>query len=79
MDARIAPDPSPESATTHAPRVHRVVLLILDGFGCRDDAPDNAITRANAPHCRALLTDCPHTTIDASALRVGLPEGQMGN
>ena len=79
MDARIAPDPSPESATTHAPRVHRVVLLILDGFGCRDDAPDNAITRANAPHWRALLADCPHTTIDASELRVGLPEGQMGN
>jgi 2,3-bisphosphoglycerate-independent phosphoglycerate mutase len=55
------------------------VLLILDGFGCRADAPDNAITRANAPNWRRLLATCPHTTIDASELRVGLPEGQMGN
>jgi 2,3-bisphosphoglycerate-independent phosphoglycerate mutase len=59
--------------------VHRVVLLILDGFGCREDAPDNAIAQANAPHWRHLLATCPHTTIDASELRVGLPEGQMGN
>ena len=59
--------------------MHRVALLILDGFGCRDDAPDNAISRANAPHWRGLLATCPHTTIDASELRVGLPEGQMGN
>ena len=55
------------------------MLLILDGFGCREDAPDNAITRANAPNWRRLLATCPHTTIDASELRVGLPEGQMGN
>jgi 2,3-bisphosphoglycerate-independent phosphoglycerate mutase len=61
------------------PAVHRVILLILDGFGCREDAPDNAIARANAPHWRHLLATCPHTTIDASELRVGLPEGQMGN
>ncbi len=61
------------------PAVRPVVLLILDGFGCRDDAPDNAVTRANAPHWRHLLATSPHTTIDASELRVGLPEGQMGN
>ena len=56
-----------------------MLLLILDGFGCREDAPDNAIAQANAPHWRHLLATCPHTTIDASELRVGLPEGQMGN
>jgi len=66
---------------TPAPRIaHRpVVLVILDGFGCREDAPDNAISRANAPRWRDLLAHWPHTTIDASELRVGLPEGQMGN
>jgi len=79
MDARIAPDPSPQTATARQRHVHRVVLLILDGFGCREDAPDNAIARASAPHWRALLATCPHTEIDASELRVGLPEGQMGN
>ena len=48
-------------------------------LGCRDDAPDNAISRAEAPNWRRLLATCPHATIDASELRVGLPEGQMGN
>ena len=46
----------------------------------RADAPDNAITRARdaelGPRCSRR---CPHTTIDASELRVGLPAGQMGN
>ena len=74
------PSPSPAARTTDAvPGVRRVVLLILDGFGCREDAPDNAITRADTPRWRELLATCPHATIDASELRVGLPEGQMGN
>ena len=61
------------------PAVRPVVLVILDGFGCRPDAPDNAITRARTPNWNRLLATCPHTTIDASELRVGLPHGQMGN
>src|SRR5689334_22992681 len=78
MDTLVpAPAAAPMSTRSAAPRP--VILLILDGFGCREDAPDNAITRANAPNWRRLLATCPHTTIDASELRVGLPEGQMGN
>jgi 2,3-bisphosphoglycerate-independent phosphoglycerate mutase len=61
------------------PAVRPVVRLILDGFGSRADAPDNAITRAVMPNWNRLLATCPHGTIDASELRVGLPEGQMGN
>ena len=61
------------------PSVRPVVLLILDGFGCRADAPDNAITRAAMPNWKRLLATCAHTSLDASALEVGLPEGQMGN
>src|SRR5512139_3111290 len=61
------------------PRVRPLVLLILDGFGARPDAPDNAISRARMPHWRQLLAECPHTTIDASEGHVGLPGGQMGN
>jgi len=80
MDTLAPPSPSPAVAAAPVkPAVRPVILLILDGFGCRDDAPDNAITRANAPNWRRLLATCPHTTIDASELRVGLPEGQMGN
>jgi len=74
--------PSPLTAPAvagSASAARPAVLLILDGFGCREDAPDNAITRADAPNWRRLLATCPHTTIDASELRVGLPEGQMGN
>jgi 2,3-bisphosphoglycerate-independent phosphoglycerate mutase len=80
MDTLIPPSPAPApAAATAVPAVRPVVLLILDGFGCRDDAPDNAITRANTPNWRQLVATCPHATIDASELRVGLPEGQMGN
>jgi 2,3-bisphosphoglycerate-independent phosphoglycerate mutase len=80
MDVLAPPAASPATEQAPAvPAVRPVVLLILDGFGCRDDAPDNAITRARAPRWRELLATCPHTTIDASELRVGLPEGQMGN
>ncbi len=72
---------SPAAAASPAsPAIgHPVVLLILDGFGSREPAPDNAIANARMPRWRALLESCPHTTIDASELRVGLPEGQMGN
>ncbi len=63
-----------------APRAPRpLVLLILDGFGAREDAPDNAISVARMPRWRALLAASPHTTIDASERAVGLPAGQMGN
>ncbi len=61
------------------PAVRPVVLLILDGFGCREDAPDNAISQARMPRWRELLARCPHTAIDASEHHVGLPAGQMGN
>src|SRR5882757_6479367 len=79
--ATLAP-PAPSTAVAPAAKktsARPVVLLILDGFGCRADAPDNAITRATMPNWNRLLATCPHTTIDASELRVGLPEGQMGN
>ncbi len=56
-----------------------VVLLILDGFGCRGATPDNAIAGAHKPNWDRLLATCPQTTIDASELAVGLPGGQMGN
>ena len=60
-------------------RARPVVLLILDGFGSREAAPDNAISNAAMPNWKALLATSPHTTIDASELHVGLPSGQMGN
>jgi 2,3-bisphosphoglycerate-independent phosphoglycerate mutase len=73
------PAPRPATGPGIRPAVRPVVLLILDGFGCRPDAPDNAIGAATMPRWKALLASNPHTTIDASELHVGLPGGQMGN
>ncbi len=56
-----------------------VLLLILDGWGHREDPSDNAVAQATLPNWRALLRDCPHTLIHTSGLHVGLPDGQMGN
>ena len=59
--------------------VRPVVLVILDGFGYREAAPDNAISQAKKPVWDALWRDCPHGLIDASEQFVGLPKGQFGN
>ena len=64
---------------TTAPTVHPVILLILDGFGYREPAADNAISLARKPTWDALWSNCPHGLIDASEHHVGLPDGQFGN
>jgi 2,3-bisphosphoglycerate-independent phosphoglycerate mutase len=56
-----------------------VVLLILDGFGYREEIEDNAIAQAKKPNWDKLWQEYPHTLINASEGHVGLPEGQMGN
>ena len=56
-----------------------IVLIVLDGFGVRVDGDDNAIARARMPHWNRFLATYPHTTLSASEMRVGLPDGQMGN
>ncbi len=56
-----------------------VLLLILDGWGHRVETADNAIAHAYCPNWRRMLAECPHTLIDTHGLRVGLPDGQMGN
>lgn len=60
-------------------KVTPVLLIILDGFGCRSNGSDNAIFRAKKPVWTALWQNNPHTTIHASEAAVGLPSGQMGN
>jgi 2,3-bisphosphoglycerate-independent phosphoglycerate mutase len=56
-----------------------IVLFVLDGFGVRAEKQDNAIALARTPSFDRFRSRYPHTTIAASELRVGLPEGQMGN
>ncbi|MDO5026627.1 MAG: 2,3-bisphosphoglycerate-independent phosphoglycerate mutase [Tissierellia bacterium] len=57
----------------------RVMLVIMDGLGCGRDYPGNAVKLANTPNLDRFFEQYPHTTIKASGLDVGLPEGQMGN
>lgn len=54
-------------------------LLILDGWGHREAAADNAIAAANTPNMDRLWQSCPSTLVDGSGMAVGLPDGQMGN
>jgi 2,3-bisphosphoglycerate-independent phosphoglycerate mutase len=56
-----------------------VLLIILDGFGYREECDDNAICQARKPQWNFLWNTYPHTTIDASEKWVGLPMLQMGN
>jgi len=56
-----------------------VVLCIMDGFGIRKDESGNAIKSAKTPNLSKLFNENPFTTIGASGLDVGLPDGQMGN
>ncbi len=56
-----------------------VVLCIMDGFGINPGANGNAIEAANTPNLTKIFNENPFTTIGASGLDVGLPDGQMGN
>ena len=56
-----------------------VVLCIMDGFGIRNVDEGNAIHAAKTPNLTKFFNENPFTTIGASGLDVGLPNGQMGN
>lgn len=63
------------SVAAHAP----VMLIVLDGWGYREDKKDNAIAAAKKPNFDRLWQTYPHSLLKASGEAVGLPEGQMGN
>lgn len=54
-------------------------LIVLDGWGYREDKTHNAIAEAKTPNFNRYWSMFPHTILEASGLAVGLPEGQMGN
>ncbi|GJD36045.1 2,3-bisphosphoglycerate-independent phosphoglycerate mutase [Methylobacterium aerolatum] len=56
-----------------------VVLVILDGWGSRRDAADNAVLQAKTPVFDRLWSSSPHASLKTCGLDVGLPKGQMGN
>ncbi|AZU63905.1 2,3-bisphosphoglycerate-independent phosphoglycerate mutase [Neobacillus mesonae] len=56
-----------------------VALIILDGFGCRNETKGNAVAHAKKPNFDRFWSTYPHSHLTASGEAVGLPEGQMGN
>ncbi|MCX6754880.1 MAG: 2,3-bisphosphoglycerate-independent phosphoglycerate mutase [Candidatus Nomurabacteria bacterium] len=57
----------------------QVALIVLDGWGYREEHKDNAIFQAKKPIYDNLWNTYPHALLSASGLAVGLPDGQMGN
>ncbi|MCQ8277034.1 2,3-bisphosphoglycerate-independent phosphoglycerate mutase [Acetobacteraceae bacterium KSS8] len=70
------------TATASAPRMQArrpVMLVILDGFGWREDTTENAVAQARTPHFDRLWAQGPRAFLRTCGYDVGLPEGQMGN
>ena len=61
------------------PQRRTALLLILDGWGYREETEHNAIHAADTPVWDRLWREEQHTLIRTSGLAVGLPDGQMGN
>src|SRR5215470_6820396 len=56
-----------------------VMLVIMDGWGWREEPADNAVRQAHTPAFDHLWATCPHSFLQTSGKDVGLPPGQMGN
>lgn len=57
----------------------KAILIVLDGYGYREEKEYNAIAQAKTVNFDKLWRENPHTLLQASANFVGLPDGQMGN
>jgi len=60
-------------------RLRPFVVCVIDGWGVSERTEGNAVQLANISRMATWATLYPYTTVDASELAVGLPEGQMGN
>ena len=56
-----------------------VMLVVLDGWGWREERADNAVRQARTPTFDRLWSAGPHAFLRTSGRDVGLPDGQMGN
>jgi 2,3-bisphosphoglycerate-independent phosphoglycerate mutase len=55
------------------------VLIVLDGWGMREEKKWNAVACAKTPNFDRYWAECPHTLVRTDGRAVGLPEGQFGN
>lgn len=59
--------------------MEKIILLIMDGFGYREEVNGNAILEADMKNYKNLWKTYPHSILNASGEYVGLPEEQFGN
>ena len=57
----------------------KIILLILSGFGIRDNESGNAINMANIPNIRKIMSEYNVSYLESSGGEVGLPSGEAGN
>ena len=57
----------------------KILMIILDGFGIRENEHGNAVKLANMTYFNSLLEKYPNALLEASGEYVGLPDGQFGN
>jgi 2,3-bisphosphoglycerate-independent phosphoglycerate mutase len=69
----------PETTPRRHSQTPPVMLVILDGWGHREEVANNAVAQASTPNWDKLVRDYPNGLVNASELDVGLPQGQMGN
>ena len=67
------------NSSTKSKAVKPIALIVLDGWGYREEEENNAIAEAKTPFFDQIWHEYPHSLLEASGLAVGLPEGQMGN
>ncbi|MEK7218848.1 MAG: 2,3-bisphosphoglycerate-independent phosphoglycerate mutase [Patescibacteria group bacterium] len=58
--------------------MHKLCLIIIDGFGVAPPGPGNARTLANLPTITRLEKETPNVIMQAAGNAAGLPEGQQG-
>jgi len=72
-----------ESLLLHSPEENtaekRVLLLILDGWGIREEKEGNLIAEAHTPNFDDLWSRFPHALLKASGEAVGMPLHTVGN
>ena len=68
-----------QDASTSTGDRRRVLLLVVDGWGYREETHGNLIARARTPVMDRLQEDHPFTTLEAAGKAVGMPEGTVGN
>ena len=64
---------------SEAQKARPVMLVVMDGWGWREEGADNAVRLGKTPNFDRLWETCPHAFLRTSGRDVGLPDGQMGN